>query len=123
MRKNYVKPACHNIHIETDNILAGVKCGETVIMGASMRSTSSFEICYHDKKQDGTYSVYTANVIKICGGHSIRFDAKNANDRGYKDVSGWDNSNWSNGTCHFIGDIYVDNVRITRDYSEECNDN
>lgn len=122
MRKNYVKPACHNIHIETDNILAGVKCGETVIMGASMRSTSSFEICYHDR--DGGYSLYEANIIKICAGHQIVFDAKRSGDSYYgKYSTGWENSNWSYGDCHFIGDIYVDGKRITRNYSEKCNDN
>ena len=120
-KRNYIKPACQNIHIEYDKILAGVRCGETVITGASMRTTSSFKICYHDRKNDGTYSVYTAEVIEICARHNVRFDAKYASDYGYKNVSGWENSNWDNGNCHFIGDIYVDNKRITRNYSEDCN--
>lgn len=120
-KRNYIKPACQNIHIEYDKILAGVKCGETVITGASMRSTSSFEVCYHDRSKSGTYSVSSAAMIKICGGHNIVFDPKSTNYQG-RTISGWENSSWSNGDCHFIGDIYVDGTRITKSYKETCND-
>ena len=124
-KRNYIKPACQNIHIEYDKILAGVKCGETVITGASMRSTSSFEVCYHDKngndEYDG-YSLYNAKVIKICAGHNVVFSAKRSSDHYWgKYSTGWENSSWDNGDCHFIGDIYVDGVLIDKNYEESCN--
>ena len=127
-KRNYIKPACQNIHIEYDKILAGVRCGETVITGASMRSTSSFEVCYHDKNGEWVdnqyrkgYSLWSAKVIKICAGHNVIFSPQRSSDKyDGKYSTGWENSNWSNGKCHFIGDIYVDGVLIDENYSETC---
>lgn len=106
--KQYIKP---KITLVSNEVIMAVKCNERFIYTSAggVQSNGFAKVCYHYRRKRGSYEWYdryTAVVIDIPPG--AIFEVPDVDG-----AEGWQDFEGTNGTCHFIGDIYVNGTLIT----------
>ena len=100
--------------VETENLMAGV-CNELFIYTSKGGANNGYaNVCYHYRSQPNSnnkiaYSRFQrAVVINIPkGAEFITSPRDGVSIIDTSDETGWYDFQGTNGTCHFIGDIYI----------------
>ena len=117
--KKYSKPLILLVKLP-EHLAATDICGLTGTIKTSKGVDNSYKFCYHYKDKNGNYSADRARKVQIAPGHKVEIINEGSAEwwEGYNSWKTWTETGWteasgSNGNCHYIGEVYVDDQLLT----------